>query len=63
MNWALDIVSVYTSWIELSEFMNEENNFNKNIISYCACDTNYNVRFEMKNGSIYNLKDLCDIHG
>ena len=38
-------------------FLNEE------IIDYCACHTGYNVLFEMKNGSTYKLKDVCDMMG
>lgn len=62
-DWAAAYVSLYESIDDLADAMTLNLNYNKEIIDYCACHTGYNVLFEMKNGSTYKLKDVCDMMG
>ena len=59
-DWAVNYVSLYESLEDLVEAMTLNFNYNKEIIDYCACQTGYNVLFEMKDGTTYNLKEVCD---
>ncbi len=59
LEWAMNIVSLYDSLDDLAEAMNLDLNYNKQIIDYCACQTGYNVLFELKNGTIHNLNNVC----
>ena len=59
LEWALNFVSLYDSLDDLANAMNLDLNFNKQIIDYCACQTGYNVLFELKNGTIHNLNNVC----
>ena len=61
LNWAYKYVSLYESLQDLVDAMTLDLNYNKEIINYCACDTGYNVLFEMKNGMTYRLHDVCDL--
>mgnify|MGYP006344856123 CR=1 FL=1 len=59
LEWALKFVSLYDSLDDLADAMNLDLNYNKQIIDYCACQTGYNVLFELKNGTIHNLNNVC----
>lgn len=61
ISWASDYVSLYDSLQDLSEAMTLDLSYSKAVINYCACDTGYNVLFEMKNGMTYRLHDVCDL--
>lgn len=59
LEWALSFVSLYDSLDDLADAMNLDLNYNKQIIDYCACQTGYNVLFELKNGTVHNLHNVC----
>ena len=61
LDWAYKYVSIYEGLQDLIEAMTLDLNYNREIINYCACDTGYNVLFEMKNGTTYRLHDVCDL--
>ena len=61
IDWASDYVSLYDSLQDLSDAMTLDLSYSKEVINYCACDTGYNVLFEMKNGTTYRLHDVCDL--
>ena len=61
IDWASDYVSLYDSLQDLSDAMTLDLSYSKEVINYCACDTGYNVLFEMKNGMTYRLHDVCDL--
>lgn len=61
IDWASDYVSLYDSLQDLSDAMTLDLSYSKAVINYCACDTGYNVLFEMKNGTTYRLHDVCDL--
>lgn len=61
IDWANDYVSLYDSLQDLSDAMTLDLSYSKEVINYCACDTGYNVLFEMKNGITYRLHDVCDL--
>lgn len=58
--WALSYVSLYQSLDDLVDAMTLNFNYNKEIIDYCVDNTNYVVLFEMKDGTVHNLKEICD---
>ena len=60
-DWASAYVSLYESIDDLADAMTLNLNYNKEIIDYCACHTGYNVLFELKNGTVHNLKEVCDM--
>ncbi len=59
-DWASNYISLYESLDDLADALTLNFNYNKEIIDYCACHTGYNVLFEMKNGTVYNLKEVCN---
>ncbi len=61
IHWANNYVSLYDSLQDLSDAMTLDLSYSKEVINYCACDTGYNVLFEMKNGMTYRLHDVCDL--
>lgn len=61
IGWANDYVSLYDSLQDLSDAMTLDLSYSKEVINYCACDTGYDVLFEMKNGTTYRLHDVCDL--
>ena len=61
IDWASDYVSLYDSLQDLADAMTLDLSYSKKVINYCACDTGYNVLFEMKNGTTYRLHDVCDL--
>ena len=61
IDWANDYVSLYDSLQDLSDEMTLDLSYSKAVINYCACDTGYDVLFEMKNGTTYRLHDVCDL--
>ncbi|MBQ3258894.1 MAG: Ig-like domain-containing protein [Clostridia bacterium] len=63
LEWALSFVSLYDSLDDLANVMNLDLNYNKQIIDYCACQTGYNVLFELKDGTVHNLYNVCGMLG
>ncbi len=61
IDWANNYVSLYDSLQDLSDAMTLDLSYSKAVINYCACDTGYDVLFEMKNGTTYRLHDVCDL--
>ena len=59
LEWALSFVSLYDSLDDLADAVNLDLNYNKQIIDYCACQTGYNVLFELKDGTVHNLNNVC----
>ena len=55
IDWASDYISLYDSLQDLADAMTLDLSYSKKVVNYCACDTGYNVLFEMKNGTTYRL--------
>ena len=38
-----------------------DTDYDKQILNYCAYDNEFSVKFEMLDGTIHNLKDVCEL--
>ena len=61
LDLTLNLVSLYDSLFGFAEAINSTLSYNKEIINYCACQTGYNVMIKLKDGSIHNMKSICDM--
>lgn len=54
-------VGAYNSINALANAFNNDLNYNKQIIHYCACGTGYNVLVEMMDGTFSSMRDACEM--
>lgn len=54
-------VGVHNSINALADAFNNDLNYNKQIIHYCACGTGYNVLVEMMDGTFSSMRDACEM--
>ena len=61
LDWVLRLVSLYDSLEDVTDSMNLDSSYNKEIIEHCACHIGYNVFLQLKNGTTYNLNKVCEM--
>lgn len=60
-NWAFTCVSLYGTLQDLSDAFTVNLDYNKQILNFCAYDNEISVKFKMQDGTIHNLKDVCEL--
>ena len=54
-------ISLYGALQDLADAFSANTDYNKQILNFCAYDNEFSVKFEMQDGTIHNLKDVCEL--
>ena len=57
----MKIVSLFESLKELADTLILDIDYNKQILNFCAYDNELSVKFQMRDGTVHNLKDVCEL--
>lgn len=61
LNWAYQMVSLYSSIMELAHDFDMGANYYKQIFNYCVHTLDYDIYVELKDGCQYHLSDISEL--
>ncbi len=59
IDWAYKLVSLYDSVDEIAANILARPNYHRQILDYCAYDTNFDVYVKLRNGDRYKVRQIC----